>query len=247
MNTVIDLNALLATISAANPAGVDLRYTAVYDEIREARRSDDVIPQGEWEREVKSSDWSKVISASLVALTGKSKDLQIAAWLVEALAMTEGFVGINSGLLLIAGLLSNFWDDAYPRIEDDDYDYRVAPFEFLNDKLSASIRQIPLTDPRVTPGYCYLKWQQSREVGYESEAKRVQREEMLSEGKLPAEEFDAAVAKSSATYYQSLADAICSSLETFRSLETEWTKGTASTLPGSPISEGPWRTASAWL
>jgi type VI secretion system protein ImpA len=221
MTNTIDLNAILAPIPGAEPTGEDLRYTAVYDGIREARRADDPIPQGEWQREVKCSDWGRVASTSLAALSGRSKDLQIAAWLAEALTATEGFAGLASGLSLLAGLIGTFWDDIYPRIEDDDYDYRVAPLEFLNDKLAASVRRIPLTDPRGTPGYSHLKWQESREVGYESEARRGQRELMLAEGKLPAEGFDAAVASSSAAFYQTLADAIAGSLASSQVLDAE--------------------------
>lgn len=221
MTTSIDMNAILAPFPGNNPAGEDLRYTSVYDEIREARRADDPTPRGDWEREVKSSDWSKVISIGVLALCEKSKDLQIASWVAEALTVTEGFAGIDSAMVLLKGLLRDFWDPVYPRIEDGDYDYRVAPFDFLNDKLPFSVRQIPLTDPRVTPGYGYLKWRESREVGYESDAKRGQREELLSEGKLAAEEFDAAVAKSPASFYKALVDAISCSLESFRSLDAE--------------------------
>jgi type VI secretion system protein ImpA len=219
MNSTIDLGNILSPISGESPAGEDLRYTTVYDEIREARRADDAAPQGEWEREVKNSDWSKVVSTSLAALSRRSKDLQIAAWLTEALAMTQGFQGVETGLNLLAGLLGNFWEEIFPRIEDDDYDYRVAPFEFLNEKLSASVRQIPMTDPRVTPGFSYLKWQESREIGYEADAKGDKRKEMLAEGKVPAEEVDIAVSKSTAAFYQSLADSIARCLESFRILD----------------------------
>jgi len=219
MNSEIDLENILAPISGESPAGEDLRYTVVYDEIREARRADDAVPQGEWEREVKNSDWSKVVSTSLTALSRRSKDLQIAAWLTEALTMTQGFNGVETGMNLLAGLLGTFWEEIFPRIEDDDYDYRVAPFEFLNEKLSSSVRQIPLTDPCLTPGFSYLKWQESREVGYEAEGKAVKRSEMLSDGKIPAEEFDSAVKKSSAAFYQPLAGSITRCLESFRLLD----------------------------
>jgi type VI secretion system protein ImpA len=219
MNSGIDLENILAPISGESPAGEDLRYTAVYDEIREARRADDLVPQGEWEREVKNSDWSKVVSTSLTALSRRSKDLQIAAWLAEALTMTQGFPGVETGLNLLAGLLGTFWEEIYPRIEDDDYDYRVAPFEFLNEKLSSSVRQIPLTEPRVTPGFSYLKWRESCEVGYEVDGKIDKRSEMLSDGKIPAEEFDSAVNKSSAVFYHSLAGSITRCQESFQVLD----------------------------
>ena len=47
-------NALLAPISTIYPCGESLRYTPVYDAIREARRADDdSLSQGVWQREYK--------------------------------------------------------------------------------------------------------------------------------------------------------------------------------------------------
>lgn len=221
MSQILDLESLLAPIPGADPAGEELYYTAVYDEIKEARRADADVPLGEWEREVKSSDWGKVIETATAALNGRSKDLQLAIWLTEALTVTRGFTGIDAGMQLIRALLRDFWDELYPRIEDDDYDYRVAPLLFLNDKISACVRQIPLTDPRQTPGYGLVEWQQSRKVGYESEGKREQRQALISDGHLAAEEFDQAVNKSSAPFYKALAESIMSALESFRSLDAE--------------------------
>jgi type VI secretion system protein ImpA len=221
MLDTIDLDAIGAPISDESPSGEDLRYAKDYDDIKEARRADDDVPQGEWQRETKSADWDKVTRIALDALTSKTKDLQIAAWLTEALANEEGFAGVESGLRVLSVLLTNFWDTVYPLIEDDDYDYRVAPLEFLNDKLTAAIKNIPLTDPRATQGYSFLKWKESRDVGYESDSRRERREELVSDGKLPAEEFDTAVAKTSAAFYKALADALTACTEAFSELDAK--------------------------
>lgn len=215
----INLDAVTAPISEESPAGEDLRYTKVYDEMKEARRADDDIPQGDWKRENKSADWDKVIRLSLDALTSQSKDFQIAAWLTEALAMKEGAEGVETGLRILTALLSQFWETAYPLVEEDDYDYRIAPFEFLNDRLSTAIRTIPLTDPRSSDGYSFSKWKESRDVGYEVDARGGRRAEMIAEGKLSAEEFDSAVAKSSAAFYKILADTMANCIAAFGEMD----------------------------
>lgn len=219
MLELINLEKITASLSDESPAGEELRYTKVYDEIKEARRADEDIPQGDWQRETKSADWDKVLRLSLDALTSRTKDFQIAAWLAEALAMKNGFEGVESGIRVLTALLTQFWETAYPLIEDDDYDYRVAPFEFLNEKLTSAIRQIPLTDPRASQGYSFLKWQESRDVGYESDSRGERRAEMIAEGKLSAEEFDTAVAKSSAPFYKALADSIAACVTAFTNLD----------------------------
>jgi type VI secretion system protein ImpA len=217
----IDLQAIIAPISGAAPAGEDLRYASVYDEIKEARRADDDSPQGAWQRDNKTSDWDKVVRIATDVLVSRSKDYQVAAWLAEALANEQGFAGVDCGLRILHSLLSDFWDTAYPLIEDDDFDYRVAPFEFLNNKMTSAIKDIPLTDPRATQGYSFTKWKESRDVGYESDGKKERRAEQISEGKLPAEEFDTAVTKSSPTYYQALAESLSACLASFSHLDAK--------------------------
>jgi type VI secretion system protein ImpA len=229
MKRVIDIDAILAPIPGDNPAGEDLRYSPSYDEIKEARRADDMLDRGDWQREIKTSDWDKVITVSVDALTKKTKDLQIAAWLTEALIKTEDFSGLVMGLTILNGLLRDYWDNVYPEIEDGDLDFRVAPIEFMNDKLWPCIKEVSLTDTGVTPGYSWIKWQESRQVGHEAsirnkygdvdDKKKKMREELIAEGKLTAEDFDSAVALSSRTHYESLAKDLTSCMEKFETFD----------------------------
>jgi type VI secretion system protein ImpA len=229
MGRQIDIDALMVPIPGENPAGEDLRYTQVYEAIKEARRSEEGLAMGDWQREVKTADWDNVITLAIEALSNRTKDLQIAAWLTEALTIVEGFYGLGSGLRIMAGFLEKFWDTAYPRIEDGDLEYRVSPFEFLNDKVTICIRQVPLTDTRTTPGYSWFKWQESRDVGSEADTKnrygdfddqkKQRRDEKIAEGKLTAEAFDAAVAQSSASFCQALAENVALCQQRFIALD----------------------------
>jgi type VI secretion system protein ImpA len=215
MKTPVDLETILAPLTGDQPVGEDLRYAPIYDEIKEARRADDLLDRGDWQRDIKTSDWGSVIKLASEALSTRTKDLQIAAWLTEALVSTDGFPGLATGLQILNGFLQNYWEKVYPEMEDGDLDFRAASFEFMNDKLGVSITQIPLTDPAVTQGYSFIKWQESREVGYETDTrdrygstdyhKATAREEKIAEGKITAEDFDAAVALSSLAWYESLA------------------------------------------
>ncbi len=229
MKKAIDLEALLTPIPGEDPAGDDLRYTDVYEQIKEARRYDDPLDQGEWKTELKTADWEEVISLGLAALSARTKDLQIAAWLTEGLIMTEGFDGLAAGLALTHGLLDRFWDSLYPRIEEDDLEYRIAPLEFMNEKFWVAVTQVPVTDPGRTSGYSLLKWQESRAVGYETdtrnkygdtdEGKQKRRDEQIQEGKLTAEEFDAAQAASPPAFYASLRESLAACTDSFTRLD----------------------------
>jgi type VI secretion system protein ImpA len=229
MKKQIDVEALLIPISDDLPSGEDLRYTDVYEQIKEARRFDDPLDQGDWKTERKTADWEKAISLCVKALSERTKDLQIAAWLTEAMVVTEGFSGLAVGLNTISGLLEKFWDTLYPEIEEGDLDYRVAPLEFLNEKLWTMVKQVPITDPGKTPGYSWLKWQESRETGSEAdtrdkfgetdESKKRRRDELIQEGRLTGEEFDSAMNATSPAFYTSLSGGLGACLEAFRRLD----------------------------
>ncbi len=225
----MEIDAILSPLPGNSPSGENLRYTSVYDEIQEARRADDNLDRGDWQHEVKTADWNRVFSLCRDALTTRTKDLQIAAWLLESLAHTKGFQGVSVGIAAMNGLLDQFWDTLYPEIEEDDLDFRSGPLEFINDKLWLSIKEIPLTDPENTPGFSWIKWQESRQVGFEKDAlnaygdvddaKKKARDHQIAEGKITAEEFDAAVLSSSRAYFETLFNQIQSSVEQFARLD----------------------------
>ena len=226
MKREIDIEAILAPIPGDNPAGEDLRYSPVYDQIKEARRADDLLDQGEWQRDIKTSDWDAVITISVEALTRKTKDLQIAVWLTEALVHLEGFSGLAMGLKILTGFFRDCWDHVYPEIEEGDLDFRIGPIEFMNEKLWVTVKQISLSDKDATPGYSWLQWQESRQVGYEADTrnqygdvddnKKRARDDWIAEGKITGEDFDTAVARSSKAYYESLAEGLTVCLEEFK-------------------------------
>src|SRR5271165_5676983 len=107
---------ILTPIAGDNPSGIDLRYDTkllIFDKIREARRKDDELAQGDWQTERKTANYPLVIKLAQDTLATVSKDLQIAAWLTEALLVTEPYAGLYQGLTLCHGLLTNFWDTVY--------------------------------------------------------------------------------------------------------------------------------------
>jgi type VI secretion system protein ImpA len=219
MKVEIDLVSILTPVGGDNPAGEDLRYV-LFDKITEARRADDAYDRGDWQRDIKSADWETVISLCSDALVNRTKDLQIAAWLTEGLAITEGFEGLLTGLKIIRGFLENFWESVYPEIEDDDLDFRVGRLEFLNTALGMRIKQIPLTDSNARAGYSWLQWEESRRVGYEGDAAKAEtRAELIAEGKVTADDFDAAVSQSKKAFYESLAADVTKCNEEFETLE----------------------------
>ena len=197
---------LLTPIAGENPAGADLRYDPVYDKIKDARREDDILPQGDWETERKVADHQLVIKLAGDLLATKTKDLQVAVWLTEALLKREGYGGLRDGLTVVRELLVQFWDTLYPELEDGDAELRAGPLEWLATKLDIPLRMVPLN----RAGHTYLQYLESRNVPTETVAendrdKRSQRETAIEEGKLPPEAFDRSFEETPKAFYKQLA------------------------------------------
>jgi type VI secretion system protein ImpA len=136
---------LLSPISGKTPSGELLRYEGTYDKIMEARREEDALEQGVWKRELKKADWNVVNRLCLDALQNRTKDLQIAAWLLESWIHLRGFPGVRAGCEILVGLCRTFWDSMYPSLGDPEY--RLAPLHWIDEKLSTQLKFIPITSP----------------------------------------------------------------------------------------------------
>jgi len=213
-------NDLLNPIAGENPSGQNLRYAPVYDKIKEARREDDDAAQGDWKIERKTADWGFVVKTVGETLATKSKDLQLAAWLTEALLKTQGVGGLRDGLDLLKGLIEGFWDTLYPEIEDGDAEMRAAPLDWVGGRLDRSVKDAPLT----RGGYSWFAYKESRKVPTEEEAgessaKSDARSAAVADGKLTPEEFDKSFDSSPKAYYVQLAADFDSALESLLALD----------------------------
>lgn len=152
---LLDFDALLAPIPGENPAGVLLRYTGDYDEIKSLQPKPD---RDAFEASGQEGQWPKLIQIASQKIREKSKDLQIAAWLTEGLVHRNGFAGLRDGLKLIHGLLDRFWDHVYPLPDGDDLESRASPMQGMLEAKDAAkaiqwIGEVPLTpEPIKAPG-----------------------------------------------------------------------------------------------
>jgi type VI secretion system protein ImpA len=195
---------ILAPIAGENPSGIDLRYDTkllVFDKIKEARRKDDELAQGDWQTERKTANYPLVIKLAQDTLATVSKDLQLAAWLTEALLVTEHYRGLCQGITLCHSLLAEFWDTVYPVIEDGDRELRAKPLSWIGSMLEFPLRSAPIANA----GYSWFVYKDSRVVGYEDQVKsdkeRQARSELIDAGKLPPEIFDKAFAETPKAFY----------------------------------------------
>jgi type VI secretion system protein ImpA len=199
---------LLTPLPGDQPAGADLRYDPLYDKIKEARREDDDSPQGEWQHARKVADWPQVIKLATEAIDKRSKDLQLAAWLTEALLRREGAAGLRDGLTLVQGLVDRFWEHLHPQLEDGDAEMRAAPLEWMGTRLNVAVKLTPVTSSGVgLHRYTESKTVPTEQEAEQDESKGAARQTAISEGKLTPEEFEQGFsATPKAWYRQTTAD-----------------------------------------
>jgi type VI secretion system protein ImpA len=213
---------LLTPIAGESPAGADLRYDPVYDKLKEARREELDVPAGDWEVARKTADWPLVIRLAGDTLATRSKDLQLAVWLTEALVHREGFGGLRSGLDLIRDMLDQFWDHLHPELEDDDAEMRAAPLSWMGMKLDLPVRMVPLN----LHGHNLLQHRESQTIPSEAEAeaeyedaKRIARKRAVEEGRVTPEAFEQGFVATPKEWYRQLLADIDGSLEALVALD----------------------------
>jgi len=142
-----DIERLLLPVSVQQECGSDLAFTAEVDEIARARQHDDpTLDQGEWTSALKEADWHFVAKRCEELLQTRSKDLQLAVWLTEALALTRQFRGAGEGFALLAALIERYWDGLYPLPEADDHERRIGNLFWLAARAAAFLKLIPVTE-----------------------------------------------------------------------------------------------------
>ena len=222
---------LLDPITAEQPAGADLRWTAQWDRIKEARRADDALDSGKWaKKDRKVSDWTLVKELVTAALRERSKDLQLALWLTESSIKLHGFPGLRDGLRITRELMVRYWDKGlYPTMEDGPED-RAGPFEWLNNKLVDSITAVPIT-ARVDGGsdYSFLDLKDARLVGSEAswkpadgvidEKKKSAYDQALAGGHISMEMFNRALKETRRAAYEELCADFQQTYDEFKALE----------------------------
>ena len=197
----IELDALLKPIPGADPAGEDVSFDEVIDQMREARRSDDAsLSQGDWQTDLKVADWRVVTDLATRVLTRKSKDLQSAVWLAEATISREGFAGAGDAFKLLSGLIDTYWDGLHPRLEGGDAEERASKLAWLNNYGGQALKKVPLTAAK--PGVTLNDWATSRDVDNLARKDPAAHQAALSEGKMTGEAFDKLLVDAPADFVQ---------------------------------------------
>jgi type VI secretion system protein ImpA len=150
---------LLAQVSVVRPEGIPAAEEENYRRIRHEREEEDAtLPLGAWERELKRADWSAVAALTSTTLSARSKDLQLAAWLFEALIARTGFQSLAPSLGLIEALFAQYGDRLHPQ----DPEHRVNLLVWIGRKLLPALRKVPITATGSGRDFAWNDWEQAQ-------------------------------------------------------------------------------------
>jgi type VI secretion system protein ImpA len=224
----LDLAKLLAPIPGAKPTGMDLRavsspnsaYYAIKDARNAARAAErQLVLEGD--EPTAPADWRLVLRHATNALAEQTKDLEITAYLIEALIRLHGFAGLRDGFRLARELVEQYWDGLYPLPDEDGLETRVAPLTGLNGDdaegtLLVPITRVPITEATSVGRLDSTHYQQAVALGKLADAKV--RDQKIAEGALTLEAFQKAVGESSAPFYHNLVEDLGQCAEEFTQL-----------------------------
>ncbi len=137
---------LLAPLDGHDPCGEDMSFSPEFDAIQQSRiEEDSSLDQGAWVTERKIANWPFIEKQCIDLLTTRAKDLRLGLWYTEAATHTQGFAGFSSGLELLNGLITTYWQDLHPIADDGDQEARISLLNWFVQQSNRLLRQTPLT------------------------------------------------------------------------------------------------------
>ena len=131
-----EVEQFLQPITDKNPEGVDLRLDikSDYYKLREMRNNLRNIEQKVLleDKVFGKESWLPIITLAEKILKEESKDLEIAAWLLEGLLRENKFDGATKGFAILEGLVRNFWGKCFPSPEKEDEALPLSPIVGLS-------------------------------------------------------------------------------------------------------------------
>jgi len=231
--TILNLEQLLSPISAEQPSGVDARTNDVasglYYEIRDARSNARAIernslPGDHNDEHPEKEFWKLILDKGPEFLINQSKDLEVAAWLTEALTREHGFAGLRDGISLMNGLVKNFWGGLYPMPDEDGISTRVAVLAGLNGSGSSVGTLIaPINITPLTKDSKYSVWSYGQALDLEKTTDVATKKKKMEAGAVTLDTIKSSVKPSESDFYVQLQDDLQTTVAQFKELESQLT------------------------
>ncbi|MEJ7640399.1 MAG: type VI secretion system ImpA family N-terminal domain-containing protein [Singulisphaera sp.] len=124
-----DARAFLTPVSATSPCGEDLGDDPAFGVVErslagtpERQMGDTIIPAQE-------PDW-RHLHKQCGELLSRTRHLRLIVWYTLTLLKQQGAPGVRDGLALLRGVLENYWEQVYPRLDPEDDNDLLEPRQY---------------------------------------------------------------------------------------------------------------------
>ncbi len=227
-STILNIPELIEPISEEKPTGDNIREdsspTSDYYEIKDIRTQARANERKALEDEDLSfvpGDWKPILQKSPDILKERTKDIEVCAWIIEALTRTDGFKGLAESFELTHQLMDKFWDGMYPEEDEDGVETKVAPLIGLNGfgsdgALIMPIKCIPLTQGKDFGPFAFWEYNQAYETDGITDPEKKQQK--IDNGAITLEMVRQAAADTSPLFFRQLKTDIDSAIEAYARL-----------------------------
>lgn len=223
---LIDLDSLTDPIMAENPVGSDIKLdpspTSDYSRLRDARKSARAAERSnlfDGNSSTADEHWRVVLELAPAILKNESKDIEVACWYTEALLRKAGFQGLRDGFSLIRQLIDTYWDDIYPRPDEDGIATRVAALTGLNGEGAEGVLIAPMRSVAITEGAepgPFNFWQYKQALDAQRLTDDQARAEIIAKNGFSIDVIQRSVELSSQQFYVDLRDDVRDALEEYK-------------------------------
>ena len=234
---------IAAPISDDRPAGIDTRIDRSFHRIKDARNeasrvekraSEDLADSTKADKDAVTRSqsvtyWKTVVDLGQEALTKRTKDLDIASYMIEATVRTDGFAGLAAIFRATGLMVENCWDGMFPMPDDDDgveiteeqiLEDRILPLSRLSGGegdglLIEPLSWIEITGPNDPGPFCL--WQYRQALEYEKCSDN-EKEIRRGRGTVTMAQIESAVKQTSDSEFRELLDSILACRKEYESL-----------------------------
>lgn len=229
-----------ADFEGDSPAGENLRLSdegrALRSSLREMREEarrverkadEGNLDDGGWP--AARSIWKEVRDQSLDVLKNRSHDLEFASFLIEALARTDGFIGLTLGFELVREMVERQWESVFPVPDPEDgpaddsmiAEEKILPLQRLvgldsEGLLQPALLHIPLTVSRDGEEYGLCHWRSSRDLVGETNEEKLKL--AIERGGTSPKQFEEAVQATSHSFLKEAFEELKQAAESWETL-----------------------------
>ncbi|HUH49757.1 MAG TPA: type VI secretion system protein TssA, partial [Mycoplana sp.] len=137
-------------------------------------------------------------------LQDQAKDLEIAAWLAEAMLRLDGFAGLRDGLKIITGIVRDHWEGCFPELDEDGIEGKVTAVAGLSGSGAVGTLIQPIRLIELTRGSQanYSLWNYEQASDLEKVSDPARKQERVDNGAIGMEQFMRSVAETPAAHFQ---------------------------------------------